>query len=439
MDEDNSLRSQFSEDENENHPREDADAGDEQATNSNNVSASAGSSSAAASNSAGSKINKFTRTYDYYHTTDDSDTNDTNDAPAYQLKSRHYKSSVLSKSKRSSLKQKLSSYSSHYHHHHHHNTPNMSHQSHISSNLIGNNYSSQQNRQPKLFAAQNKSKFVKVQQQLMPKSDSKDDNDSPAPTTSREATAELVDETITTSFFNRQGILKQSSRDASPTEQQQPEQAQLPHTSAESPLRTSSLLITCNQSTITLSSDGMSGFRQEQEHMSRSKLFKANQVSSKSGFMPPGEMNKKTFSPCKALSSSSNNTTTSTNITLIVDDTRFVVDPEMFKQHSNTMLGRMFSTTLENKPNENGEYSVAYGISSTIFKAILDFYKHGIIKCPPNVSIKELKEACDYLLIPFDGNTIRSYDLRSLLNEYVLAFVFQDMNNQLYFFLSSYL
>ncbi len=29
-------------------------------------------------------------------------------------------------------------------------------------------------------------------------------------------------------------------------------------------------------------------------------------------------------------------------VTLVVDDTRFTVDPDMFRQHSNTMLGRMF-------------------------------------------------------------------------------------------------
>lgn len=109
-------------------------------------------------------------------------------------------------------------------------------------------------------------------------------------------------------------------------------------------------------------------------------------------------------------------------ITLVVDDTRFVVDPELFKQHPNTMLGRMFSSTLENKPNERGEFAVAYGISATIFKAVLDFYKHGMIKCPPNVNIQELKEACDYLLIPFDGTTIRSHDLRGLLHEYEPVF-----------------
>lgn len=105
------------------------------------------------------------------------------------------------------------------------------------------------------------------------------------------------------------------------------------------------------------------------------------------------------------------------SITLVVDETRFVVDPEIFKQHSNTMLGRMFNSPLENKPNERGEYAVAYGISSHIFKAILEFYKHGIIRCPPSVSVQELKEACDYLLIPFDSNTVRCHDLRGFLNE----------------------
>lgn len=127
-----------------------------------------------------------------------------------------------------------------------------------------------------------------------------------------------------------------------------------------------------------------------------------------------------TLSSSSSQSSPSTSQTTNSNaITLVVDETRFVVDPDMFKQHANTMLGRMFSsgTLFENKPNEKGEFAVAYGVSSTVFRAILEFYKHGVIRCPTNVSIKELKEACDYLLIPFDGNTIRSYDLRALLNE----------------------
>lgn len=105
-------------------------------------------------------------------------------------------------------------------------------------------------------------------------------------------------------------------------------------------------------------------------------------------------------------------------ITLVVDETRFMVDPDMFRQHSNTMLGRMFSSSLEPcEPNDRGEYPVAYGISAHVFKAILDFYRQGVIRCPVNVSVVELKEACDYLLIPFDGKTIRCHDLSGLLNE----------------------
>lgn len=113
-----------------------------------------------------------------------------------------------------------------------------------------------------------------------------------------------------------------------------------------------------------------------------------------------------------------NSKNSSSTITLVVDETRFVVDPEMFRQHSNTMLGRMFSCALEPcEPNERGEYPVAYGISAHVFKAILEFYRNGVIRCPQNVSVIELKEACDYLLIPFDGKTIRCHDLSGLLNE----------------------
>ena len=369
------------------------------------------------------KTNKFTRTYDYYHTTDDSDTNETADLPNYQLKSKHC-TNKSSKSKRSSLKQKLSSHSNYSHSsnhpHYHHHQSSQSHNSTIYQNQI---YS----RQHKYFSLQsNKSKFVKV-----PPKTKTAENVSSAVTVNELTSNEISREsdfheaaaalpvTATDEILNKdlhQGILKQSSRDASPTEI--PDENSMEEVMPQSPLRTSSLLITCNQSKITLSTDCVNGFRQEQDHVSRSKLFKTNQSSQ--GFMPhlsidnkKNSFNNNSFSPSKILSSQQN----STNITLIVDDTRFGVDPEIFKQHPNTMLGRMFSTMLENKPNENGEYSVAYGVSSPIFKAILDFYKHGIIKCPPNVSIKELKEACDYLLIPFDGNTIRSYDLRSLLNE----------------------
>ncbi|XP_058802423.1 BTB/POZ domain-containing protein 10 isoform X2 [Phymastichus coffea] len=105
-------------------------------------------------------------------------------------------------------------------------------------------------------------------------------------------------------------------------------------------------------------------------------------------------------------------------ITLIVDNTRFVVDPALFTAHPNTMLGRMFSSGIEfAQPNERGEYEVAEGISATVFRAILEYYKHGVIRCPPTVSVQELREACDYLLVPFDASTVKCQNLRGLLHE----------------------
>lgn len=46
-----------------------------------------------------------------------------------------------------------------------------------------------------------------------------------------------------------------------------------------------------------------------------------------------------------------------------------------------------------------GEYNVADGISSHVFRAILEYYKSGLIKCPSGVSVQEIREACDYLLM----------------------------------------
>ncbi|GIY20103.1 hypothetical protein CEXT_332351 [Caerostris extrusa] len=107
-------------------------------------------------------------------------------------------------------------------------------------------------------------------------------------------------------------------------------------------------------------------------------------------------------------------------ITLVVENTRIVVDPALFAAHPDTMLGRMFGSSLENnftRPNERGEYDVAEGISAVVFRAIMEYYKTGIVHCPPSVSVPELREACDYLLIPFDANTIRCHNLRGFLHE----------------------
>ncbi len=48
---------------------------------------------------------------------------------------------------------------------------------------------------------------------------------------------------------------------------------------------------------------------------------------------------------------------------------------------------------------------------------VKDFYSVGTIRCPPSVSIQDLREACDYFLIPFDQLTIQCQDLCGLLHE----------------------
>lgn len=64
-----------------------------------------------------------------------------------------------------------------------------------------------------------------------------------------------------------------------------------------------------------------------------------------------------------------------------------------------------------------GEYEVADGTSAAVFNAILDFYRTGVIHCPSHVSIPELREACDYFLLPFSAQTVKCQNLRGLLHE----------------------
>jgi len=111
--------------------------------------------------------------------------------------------------------------------------------------------------------------------------------------------------------------------------------------------------------------------------------------------------------------------TVNDRVTLVVDETRFVIDPQLFRAHPNTMLGRMFSSSWETSlvSNERGEYELAKGISATIFRALLDFYSVGTIRCPPSITVQDLREACDYFLIPFDQLTIQCQDLCGLLHE----------------------
>lgn len=114
-------------------------------------------------------------------------------------------------------------------------------------------------------------------------------------------------------------------------------------------------------------------------------------------------------------SSTNLSTASDDRITLVVDNTRFVIDPTLIAAQPNTLLGRMFTSRFDyTHPNDRGEYEVADGISATVFRAILEYYKDGLIRCPSSVSVQELREACDYLLVPFDSTTVRCQNLSKL-------------------------
>lgn len=74
---------------------------------------------------------------------------------------------------------------------------------------------------------------------------------------------------------------------------------------------------------------------------------------------------------------SSNAVTSAANkerITLIVDETPFMVDAKLFANHHNTLLGRMFANkNFELKTNSRGEYDIGRGtcLTSSIFRIIL--------------------------------------------------------------------
>uniref|UniRef100_A0A1I8BYR2 BTB_3 domain-containing protein n=1 Tax=Meloidogyne hapla TaxID=6305 RepID=A0A1I8BYR2_MELHA len=128
-------------------------------------------------------------------------------------------------------------------------------------------------------------------------------------------------------------------------------------------------------------------------------------------------------------------------VVLVVENSRFIVNPARLIAKSDTMLGRMFAMRARSagasnaaimannncnesgnnidlvRPNEQNEYDVAEGISAPCFRVIMDYYHRGIMNCPPVVAVSELREACDYLMVPFNVNTVKCQDLRSLLHE----------------------
>ena len=66
-------------------------------------------------------------------------------------------------------------------------------------------------------------------------------------------------------------------------------------------------------------------------------------------------------------------------VTLVVDETPFVVDSKIFNAHQNTLLGRMFANkNFELKANARGEYDIGRGtcLTSTVFRLILVTFTH---------------------------------------------------------------
>ncbi|VDK83583.1 unnamed protein product [Onchocerca ochengi] len=111
-------------------------------------------------------------------------------------------------------------------------------------------------------------------------------------------------------------------------------------------------------------------------------------------------------------------------VVLLVENTRFVVDPAVLIAKPDTMLGRMFTLRAQRqdgvelvRPNDQNEYEVADGLSASCFRAVLEYYHIGKMRCPPSVSVSELREACDYLLVPFNARTVQCHNLRSFLHE----------------------
>jgi hypothetical protein len=327
-----------------------------------------------------SNLNSYTRTYDA-HTTDDSDSN--------ELNAEH---SSGAKQKRNNLKHKNSRNNNYYHHHHHHHNINFENSS-SKFNLNSSHFQSHQSQYSNFYNFKNSKTHAQSFQ--------------PHKQLVQQSTGPKVN-----SSASQNGFIDSNSNSSDASSLIKPCLVHKSSLTSDEEISSSS---NNNNGTKPSQSLDKSENKLNDESLNAAKQGILKQNSAKNALFGESERGESVLVEKSGVGGGGGGN--NSNITLLVDDTRFIVDPEIFKQHSNTMLGRMFNSALENKPNERGEYVVAYGISSSIFKAVLDFYKHGIIKCPPNVSVQELKEACDYLLIPFDGTTVRCHDLRGLLNE----------------------
>ncbi|XP_065176296.1 BTB/POZ domain-containing protein 10-like [Sycon ciliatum] len=107
-------------------------------------------------------------------------------------------------------------------------------------------------------------------------------------------------------------------------------------------------------------------------------------------------------------------------ITFLVENSRVTVEASLLASRPDTMLGKMFSLSCVEgrltRPNDDGDYTLK-GVSLDVFRCILEYYKSGVMYCPPHVHIRDLREACDYLLLPFNERTVRCSDFCALLHE----------------------
>eukprot|EP00049_Salpingoeca_infusionum_P005507 m.92942 g.92942 ORF g.92942 m.92942 type:complete len:507 (-) comp12992_c0_seq9:2286-3806(-) len=135
-------------------------------------------------------------------------------------------------------------------------------------------------------------------------------------------------------------------------------------------------------------------------------------------FTPSSRSMRKVGSPTKSARKCPTVPRSEGELSLVVNGRRFVVSASLFQSYPDTMLGRMFgSSAALTKPNDNGDYVLDYQVSHEAFAAVLKFYKTGQLKCPPTVSLSELRAVCDYFCIPFSHEHILCDDLGLFLHE----------------------
>ncbi|CAD5119069.1 unnamed protein product [Dimorphilus gyrociliatus] len=107
-------------------------------------------------------------------------------------------------------------------------------------------------------------------------------------------------------------------------------------------------------------------------------------------------------------------------VTIVMSNTHFYIDLDDINRYPDTMLAKMFGTGLEHnmtRPNERGEFDIGSDFSAAACRAVLSFYKTAKIQIPPGVNVHDVRDAADFLLIPFNIETVKSHNLRDLLHE----------------------